>query len=135
MCKKVLPTAVHTLIIQYLRCFTKLQFFLTADGNWGPWQGWSQCSEECGIMGNQSRVRSCDSPSPILNGTDCIGYDNETRDCVDVCPTGKYSRYQLVFSIPNLTFLFFRLPRCKYVDFRNFQNATLPYISTIELHF
>ena len=49
-------------------------------GNWGLWDDWSDCTEECG-GGTQERARSCDNPEPQGGGEDCQGRSYEDRAC------------------------------------------------------
>ncbi|VDI06447.1 Hypothetical predicted protein, partial [Mytilus galloprovincialis] len=49
------------------------------DGQWGSWST-GPCSVTCG-QGFINRNRSCDSPSPFNNGTDCIGSSTDSLSC------------------------------------------------------
>jgi len=52
------------------------------DGNWGQWEPWSSCSDEC----YQRRNRSCDDPPPSGGGWYCSNdgsNSTETRKCLD----------------------------------------------------
>ena len=56
---------------------------LVINGNWGTWESWSGCSSSCGI-GQRSRSRACDSPSPSIGGLPCTvdGFtDLEVESC------------------------------------------------------
>ena len=68
---------------------TKSEILFVGDGSWGSWGAWSQCSESCG-EGNQTRLRSCDDPPPILGGKDCVGSNNDIKVCNYTCPIGKF---------------------------------------------
>ena len=58
------------------------------DGNWGSWQAWNACSQTCGL-GQKTRTRFCDSPSPQHGGKPCAGSDEETAECNEKdCPPG-----------------------------------------------
>ncbi|CAH1796574.1 unnamed protein product [Owenia fusiformis] len=50
------------------------------NGNWGPWQEWTKCSTTCG-KGAQSRIRSCDNPSPANGGSFCPKLNTQSRPC------------------------------------------------------
>ncbi|XP_048245187.1 sushi, von Willebrand factor type A, EGF and pentraxin domain-containing protein 1-like [Haliotis rufescens] len=50
------------------------------DGGWSTWTGWSACSVTCG-GGLRTRSRSCDSPLPDAEGTDCPGPATATLTC------------------------------------------------------
>eukprot|EP00058_Branchiostoma_floridae_P000752 XP_002586240.1 hypothetical protein BRAFLDRAFT_254446 [Branchiostoma floridae] len=45
---------------------------------WSEWSVWSDCTVYCGSVGEQSRVRTCES---VLS---CKGLDLQTRDCGDI---------------------------------------------------
>ncbi|KAK3087562.1 hypothetical protein FSP39_007553 [Pinctada imbricata] len=55
--------------------------FEVGDGNWGEWGEWSSCPLSCDSQ-NISRTRSCDSPSPLNGGKECLGSGKETIDCL-----------------------------------------------------
>ena len=56
------------------------------DGNWGSWSSYGKCSATCGT-GTQSRVRSCNNPSPSNGGRQCSGSATETQRClIKECP-------------------------------------------------
>ncbi|OWF52578.1 Hemicentin-1 [Mizuhopecten yessoensis] len=44
------------------------------NGEWGNWQGWTECSATCG-EGERFRTRFCDNPSPRDGGLTCQGDD------------------------------------------------------------
>jgi|GEM_PF-4977781 len=50
------------------------------DGGWGTWSGWGACSKACD-GGQETRARSCNSPSPANGGLGCAGASSETRSC------------------------------------------------------
>ncbi|XP_066297373.1 uncharacterized protein [Branchiostoma lanceolatum] len=50
------------------------------NGNWSEWTSWSSCNVTCGL-GNHSRSRSCDNPSPQHGGVNCSGSLEEVRTC------------------------------------------------------
>ena len=65
--------------------------YLTVDGNFTEWGVWGQCSSSCG-PGTQVRTRTCTSPPPINNGSDCMGPKFETQPCNDFpCPSNYFS--------------------------------------------
>ncbi|TRZ22552.1 hypothetical protein HGM15179_004536 [Zosterops borbonicus] len=71
--------------VQVQRCSTDL---CPVDGNWGPWQSWSQCSASCG-GGEQTRVRLCSSPAPLNRGRPCPGDSSQISRCnTQACPGG-----------------------------------------------
>ncbi|XP_066048296.1 hemicentin-1 [Chamaea fasciata] len=71
--------------VQIQRCSTDL---CPVDGNWGPWQSWSQCSASCG-GGEQTRVRLCSSPAPLNRGRPCPGDSSQISRCnTQACPGG-----------------------------------------------
>ncbi|KAM4896067.1 hemicentin-1 [Sylvia borin] len=71
--------------VQIQRCSTDL---CPVDGNWGPWQSWSQCSASCG-GGEQTRVRLCSSPAPLNGGRPCPGDSSQISRCnTQACPGG-----------------------------------------------
>ena len=56
------------------------------NGGFGQWSPYGACSETCG-EGEQSRSRKCDNPSPSHGGDDCVGEDEQIRECkVNECP-------------------------------------------------
>nr|QNH72426.1 toxin candidate TRINITY_DN37054_c0_g1_i2 [Pachycerianthus maua] len=60
---------------------TQEECYAPIDGHWGRWSSWSSCSESCGL-GNQTRERLCDDPSPANEGTSCPGDSTMTQDCI-----------------------------------------------------
>ncbi|XP_046779307.1 hemicentin-1 isoform X19 [Gallus gallus] len=71
--------------MQIQRCGTGL---CPVNGNWGPWQTWSQCSASCG-GGEQTRTRLCSNPAPLYNGHPCPGDSSQISRCnSQACPGG-----------------------------------------------
>ncbi|KAM9307195.1 A disintegrin and metalloproteinase with thrombospondin motifs 6 isoform 3-T3 [Pholidichthys leucotaenia] len=61
----------------------------SADGGWGPWSMWGECSRTCG-GGVSSSMRHCDSPAPFGGGKYCLGERKRYRSCnIDACPAGS----------------------------------------------
>ncbi|XP_063876640.1 hemicentin-1-like isoform X2 [Scylla paramamosain] len=50
------------------------------DGNWSPWEPWSECSATCG-EGVQIRSRYCTAPVPLYDGKPCEGSDMQEEQC------------------------------------------------------
>ncbi|XP_033732710.1 protein DDB_G0287365-like [Pecten maximus] len=50
------------------------------DGGYNEWTEWSECSAMCG-GGKTGRNRACDNPSPKNAGHDCVGPNQESKDC------------------------------------------------------
>ncbi|OWF39337.1 coadhesin-like [Mizuhopecten yessoensis] len=76
-----------------------INFYCPVDGNWGPWFGWTSCSESCG-GGVREREKTCNYPPPSHGGRDCPGEPREEQDCnEDPCPIdggwGAWSHYSL----------------------------------------
>ena len=46
------------------------------DGGWSTWTSWSSCQSNC----RQQRNRTCDSPTPLFGGNDCLGNKTELRE-------------------------------------------------------
>ncbi|XP_060069782.1 hemicentin-1-like [Ylistrum balloti] len=56
------------------------------NGQWGNWQGWTECSATCG-EGERFRSRFCDNPSPRDGGLNCQDDDIQYDVCVSrPCP-------------------------------------------------
>jgi hypothetical protein len=52
------------------------------NGGWGNYGEWSACSaSECGTVGQHTRTRTCDNPSPAHRGKTCEGGKTETATC------------------------------------------------------
>lgn len=63
----------------------KTDVVCAVDGGWGAWATWSHCSKTCG-SGEESRIRSCDNPTPSGGGQPCAGNTTETRTCnIGIC--------------------------------------------------
>ncbi|XP_019355735.1 hemicentin-1 isoform X2 [Alligator mississippiensis] len=70
---------------QIQRCNTGV---CPVDGNWGPWQAWSECSAPCG-GGEQTRTRLCNNPTPSNSGRPCPGDSSQVSRCnIQACPGG-----------------------------------------------
>ena len=60
-----------------------------ADGNWGSWETWQDCSVTCG-KGYNVRVRQCNDPPPMNGGQPCSGQSAQQRECNEGdCQTSK----------------------------------------------
>ena len=57
------------------------------DGGWSSWVC-GPCSKTCG-SGTQSCTRSCNNPTVLCGGRQCIGSSVITRSCPSVCCPGK----------------------------------------------
>ena len=66
--------------------------FITVNGAWSDWTDWSTCSQSCD-PGTQTRSRTCDSPTPLYGGADCVGATSESQDCIIVQCPGKLPLY------------------------------------------
>ncbi|KAI7792293.1 SCO-spondin [Triplophysa rosa] len=51
------------------------------DGGLSPWGPWGPCSLSCGGLGQKSRSRRCDQPTPAHGGRDCDGPLLDTAYC------------------------------------------------------
>lgn len=59
---------------------------IAVDGAWSEWSYWTECNVTCD-GGVKNRTRTCDSPQPASNGTDCVGDAVESNSCNYVtCP-------------------------------------------------
>ena len=85
-------TYIHRTFILYL-----------ADGHWGSWETWQDCSKTCGT-GSRLRTRHCNDPPALNGGEECAGSSFQREPCNDYpCTTtpapGKYKllvyRYKL----------------------------------------
>ena len=61
-------------------------------GNWGLWDDWSDCTEDCG-GGTQEKSRVCDNPAPQGGGEDCQGRSYESRACNTFACPGNINNY------------------------------------------
>lgn len=66
-------------------------FLTTVDGQWGPWRGWSDCSQTCG-GGTRNRTRLCNNPRPEFGGLDCAGDETEIEECSSQGCPGMYAQ-------------------------------------------
>ncbi|KAG5850585.1 hypothetical protein ANANG_G00084020 [Anguilla anguilla] len=75
------------------------------DGNWGPWQPWTECSASCG-GGERTRVRLCNSPPPTNEGRTCPGDSSQLSRCnVHACPGGpQRARGSIIGNINDIEF-------------------------------
>ncbi|XP_061196031.1 semaphorin-5A-like [Saccostrea echinata] len=56
------------------------------DGGWSWWNGWGSCSATYGV-GQRSRSRTCDNPSPRYGGQACSGQSHDSSTCcLQNCP-------------------------------------------------
>ncbi|KAG7164020.1 Hemicentin-1-like 5, partial [Homarus americanus] len=62
------------------------------DGNWSPWDPWSECSTTCD-SGVRLRSRYCMAPAPLYGGRPCPGVAVKEEDCrLRDCPvSGEWS--------------------------------------------
>ena len=68
---------ITRIILNYLN----VNWYITAEwGVWGPWGYWSSCSTVCGA-GQRTRIRSCYSHYPGVEGLECIGEETEDSLC------------------------------------------------------
>ncbi|XP_060104212.1 SCO-spondin-like [Heteronotia binoei] len=51
------------------------------DGGFAPWSLWTPCSLTCGGLGNMTRSRDCNNPSPANGGKECVGPRVDIRYC------------------------------------------------------
>uniref|UniRef100_A0AAR2KQZ6 Hemicentin 1 n=1 Tax=Pygocentrus nattereri TaxID=42514 RepID=A0AAR2KQZ6_PYGNA len=75
------------------------------DGNWGLWQPWGECSASCGV-GERTRVRLCNSPSPSNKGRSCPGDSTQLSKCnIQPCPGGpQKARGSVIGNINDVEF-------------------------------
>nr|XP_054608122.1 hemicentin-1 isoform X2 [Nothobranchius furzeri] len=75
------------------------------DGSWGSWQPWGDCSASCG-GGERTRVRLCNSPSPVNGGRPCPGDSTQLSRCnIQACPGGpQRARGSIVGNINDIEF-------------------------------
>ena len=70
--------------------------FVTVDGAWSRWSKWGSCIGPCGSSaGIKNRTRTCDDPSPLNDGNDCIGSGIQHSNCnTELCPRdGGWSQW------------------------------------------
>ena len=61
--------------------------FIVANGEWGCWGPYSECSATCG-NGTKTRARKCNNPPPSGGGSSCIGDMEEIKTCsAGYCPS------------------------------------------------
>ena len=61
--------------------------FTVANGEWGCWGPYSECSATCG-NGTKTRARKCNNPPPSGGGSSCIGDMEEIKTCyAGYCPS------------------------------------------------
>ncbi|XP_076817949.1 mucin-like protein [Clavelina lepadiformis] len=62
-----------------------------ANGNWGAWMEWSNCTSTCNA-GIRIKRRECNNPAPTSKGQMCIGPAMQTTPCHPRdCVNGTYS--------------------------------------------
>ena len=83
-------------LFKYLEVITK--FLIRPkppiNGSWTDWSSWSTCHSNC----RNTRNRTCDNPTPILGGSDCVGDSGEESPDLcygDQCCPGKLSSQNL----------------------------------------
>lgn len=64
-------------LVEVREGLTRLQ---PRDGGWTEFGDWSGCSAKCG-GGTQTRTRTCNNPAPANRGADCVGQEEDTREC------------------------------------------------------
>ncbi|XP_034265503.1 hemicentin-1 isoform X1 [Pantherophis guttatus] len=64
------------------------------NGAWSSWLSWGPCSETCG-KGTQNRIRLCNNPPPLFDGSYCNGPDVQMQVCNERnCPVnGKWTSW------------------------------------------
>ncbi|XP_063682344.1 A disintegrin and metalloproteinase with thrombospondin motifs adt-1-like [Bolinopsis microptera] len=50
------------------------------NGGWSGFGSWSKCTKTCG-GGTQTKIRSCNNPSPAYGGKGCIGASSQNERC------------------------------------------------------
>ncbi|XP_033885551.3 hemicentin-1-like isoform X1 [Acipenser ruthenus] len=75
------------------------------DGNWGPWQDWSECTVSCGA-GERTRIRLCNNPPPTNEGRSCLGDTSQVSRCnIQACPGGpQQARGSVIGNINDIEF-------------------------------
>ena len=69
--------------------FSDYPISVLVDGGWGEWSSPSACSTSCGL-GELTRTRQCNNPTPQFGGEFCEGDDTETQTCQSApCPGKK----------------------------------------------
>lgn len=48
------------------------------NGIWSVWSTWTLYPKNC-VVGNETRTRSCNNPTPAHGGDNCTGDDREFR--------------------------------------------------------
>lgn len=75
-----------------------LLLWLSVDGVWNEWSGWSSCSATCS-NGTMQRTRECNGPS--YGGSECRGEWLETVDCfLGDCPGRTFFNRRCVSDLP-----------------------------------
>lgn len=67
----------------------------SVNGGWSAWSSYGACSATCG-GGTQSSTRTCNNPTPQLDGANCTGSSVQTQQCnLQACPQdGGWSAVQ-----------------------------------------
>ncbi|XP_033747120.1 delta-like protein 1 [Pecten maximus] len=58
----------------------RLQATCNAHGGWGSWGSWGECSEIC-ELGTKVRIRECNNPIPLGQGSFCRGSKTDETSC------------------------------------------------------
>ena len=77
-------------------------YVVPVDGQWSAWGEYSQCTADCN-GGEKTKVRRCDSPSPMYGGQQCVGEDTQTISCNEHPCAGtlfSYDKKSVCFSFP-----------------------------------
>ncbi|XP_031569457.1 adhesion G protein-coupled receptor B1-like isoform X2 [Actinia tenebrosa] len=79
--------------IQYRYCNNNISCQVA--GGFSEWSKWSVCPFTCGVIGKQTRTRTCTNPPPQNGGPDCVGPSSETKECnLGCCPeAGDWSQW------------------------------------------